>query len=185
MIKDLLAETEIRMTKAIEAMEDDFRGLRTGRAAPALLERVMVDYYGSPTPLKQLAVISAPEPQLLLVRPYDPGSIANIEKGILQADLGLNPSNDGRMVRIPIPRLTEERRREIVKVIKRRVEETKVALRNVRRDALEDLRAFESEKLISEDELKRGQEELQKVIDRFGEETDAIGSRKEQEIMEI
>ena len=185
MITDLLHETEGRMNKAVEVLEDEFRSLRTGRAAPALIERVLVDYYGTPTVLKQLAVISAPEPQMLLVRPYDPGSIGNIEKAILQADLGLNPSNDGRMIRVPIPRLTEERRREMVKVLKRRLEEARVALRNVRRDALNDLREFENEKLISEDELKRGQEDLQKLTDQSIKQVDEIGERKEQELMEI
>lgn len=185
MITDLLRETEARMHKTIEALEDEFRGLRTGRAAPALVERVLVDYYGTPTSLKQLAVISAPEPQMLLVRPYDPGSIGSIEKAILQADLGFNPSNDGRMIRIPIPRLTEERRREMVKVVKRRLEEARVALRNVRRDAQNDLREFESEKLISEDELKRAQEDLQKLTDQLVKQVDEIGERKEQELMEI
>ncbi len=185
MINDLLRETEGRMNKAIEALEEEFRGLRTGRATPALIERVMVDYYGTPTPLKQLAVISAPEPQLLLVRPYDPGSLSAIEKAILQADLGFNPNNDGRVVRVPIPRLTEERRREMVKQVKRRVEEARVALRNVRRDALNDLREFEEEKLISEDELKRAQEDLQKLTDQMIQRVDELGERKEQELMEV
>ncbi|HOC20382.1 MAG: ribosome recycling factor [Chloroflexi bacterium] len=185
MINDLLRETEGRMNKAIEALEEEFRGLRTGRATPALIERVMVDYYGTPTPLKQLAVISAPEPQLLLVRPYDPGSLGAIEKAILQADLGFNPNNDGRVVRVPIPRLTEERRREMVKQVKRRVEEARVALRNVRRDALNDLREFEEEKLISEDELKRAQEDLQKLTDQMIQQVDELGERKEQELLEV
>lgn len=185
MIKDLMRETEIRMDKTIEAMEEDFKSIRTGRASPALVERVLVEYYGMPTPLNQLAAISAPEPQLLLIRPYDPASIAAIEKGILQADLGLNPGNDGRVIRIPIPRLTEERRRDLVKVVKRRIEESKVALRNIRRDVVEELREYESEKLISEDDLKRGQDELQKIIDRFAEKVDESGARKEQDIMEI
>jgi ribosome recycling factor len=185
MIKELMSETEVRMDKTVEAMGEDFKSIRTGRASPALVERVMVEYYGIPTPLNQLAVISAPEPQMLLIRPYDAGSIAAIEKGILQADLGLNPGNDGRVIRIPIPRLTEERRRDLVKVVKRRVEESKVALRNIRRDTLEELREYESEKLISEDDLKRGQDELQKIIDRFTEKVDEAGARKEQDIMEI
>ncbi len=185
MIKELMSETEVRMDKTVEALEEDFKSIRTGRASPALVERVMVEYYGMPTPLNQLAVISAPEPQLLLIRPYDAGSMAAIEKGILQADLGLNPSNDGRVIRIPIPRLTEERRRDLVKVVKRRVEESKVALRNIRRDTLEEMREYESEKLISEDDLKRGQEELQKIIDRFVGKVDEAGARKEQDIMEI
>ena len=185
MINDLLRETEIRMKKGIASLEDDFRSLRTGRASPALVERVMVDYYGAPTPLKQLAVISAPEPQMLLIRPYDPSSIKDIEKAILQADLGLNPSNDGHVIRVPIPRLTEERRRDMVKLVKRRVEDAKVTLRNIRRDALADMRSFEDEKLISEDDLKRGQDDLQKLTDRFTDAVSEIGDRKEQEIMTI
>jgi len=185
MIKDLLRETESRMSKAIDALEGELRGLRTGRASPALVERVNVDYYGTATPLKQLAVISAPEPNMLVIRPYDPGSIGDIERGIQQADLGLNPSNDGRIIRIPIPRLTEERRRELVKVLNRRIEEAKVALRNIRRDTLEDLREFEDEKLISEDEMQRAQENLQKLTDHYTEKTEEISTRKEQEIMAI
>ncbi len=185
MLKDVMQETESRMEKTMEALEEDFKGVRTGRAAPALVDRVLVDYYGVPTPLNQLAVISAPEPQMLLVRPYDISSIGAIEKGILTSELGLNPNSDGRVIRIPIPRLTEERRRELVKIVKRRIEEAKVSLRNIRRDALEDLRSFEDEKLISEDDRKRGQEDLQKLTDRFSEKVDGVGARKEQEIMEI
>ena len=185
MIKALMNETKTRMQKTLDAMEEDFKSIRTGRASPALVERVMVEYYGVPTPLNQLAVISAPEPQLLLIRPYDPSSIVAIEKGVLQADLGLNPSSDGRLIRIPIPRLTEERRRDLVKVVKRRMEESKIALRNIRRDALEELRLYESEKLISEDDRKRGQDELQKTTNLFTEEVENLGMRKEQDIMEI
>ena len=185
MIKDLMHETESRMSKTVEAVEDELKVVRTGRASPALVERVMVEYYGVPTPLQQLAVISAPEPNLLLIRPYDASSIGAIEKGILQADLGFNPGNDGRVIRIPIPRLTEERRRDMVKLVKRRVEEGKIALRNIRRDTLEELREYESEKLISEDELTRGQDELQKIIEHFSDKIDEIGDRKEQEIMEV
>ncbi len=185
MIDDLLQEAESRMQKTIKALESNFRTLRTGRATPALLEGVSVIYYGTPTPIRQLAVISAPEPQMLLVRPYDPGSINDITRAILQADLGLNPSNDGRVIRIPIPRLTEERRKELVKTVRKRMEEAKIALRNIRRDALNDMREFEDEKLISEDDLHRGQEKLQKLTDRYIEQVDALGKRKEQEIMEI
>ncbi len=185
MIKDLLQETESRMLKTVEALETDLKSVRTGRASPALVERVLVEYYGTPTPLNQLAVISAPEPNLLVVRPYDPSSLSNIEKAIMQADLGLNPGNDGRIIRIPIPRLTEERRREMVKRVGRRVEEAKVALRNIRRDTLQELRDYEGESLISEDELARGQEQLQELTDRYIEEVDEVGARKEQDIMEI
>ena len=185
MIKALMNETKTRMQKTLDAMEEDFKSIRTGRASPALVERVTVAYYGVPTPLNQLAVISAPEPQLLLIRPYDPSSIVAIEKGVLQAALGLNPGSDGRLIRIPIPRLTEERRRDLVKVVKRRMEESKIALRNIRRDALEELRLYESEKLISEDDRKRGQDEIQKTTNLFTEEVENLGMRKEQDIMEI
>ncbi|MFP4394100.1 MAG: ribosome recycling factor [Anaerolineales bacterium] len=184
-IQKLMHETEQRMGKAVEAMETDFKGIRTGRASPALIERVMVPYYGSPTPLNQLAVISAPEPHLLVVRPYDPSSLGDIEKAILQADLGLNPGNDGRVIRVPIPRLTEERRRELVKLVNRRMEECKISLRNIRRDTLEQLREYENDKVISEDELIRGKERLQEVIDEFTQKVEDIGARKEKDIMEI
>ncbi len=185
MIDELKLDAENRMKKTLQALETDLKTVRTGRATPALLDRVMVEYYGTPTPLNQLSVISAPEPNLLLVRPYDPSSLDVIEKGILSADLGFNPNNDGRLIRIPIPRLTEERRKELVKVVKRRLEQAKIALRNIRRDILEELREYENEKLISEDEKNRGQDELQKVTDHFVEQVDQIGERKEQEIMEI
>ncbi|MGC9521001.1 MAG: ribosome recycling factor [Anaerolineae bacterium] len=185
MIQELLQETEGRMIKTVQSLELDLKSVRTGRASPALIERVMVEYYGTPTPLNQLAVISAPEPNLLVVRPYDPSSLGDIEKGIMQADLGLNPNNDGRLIRVPIPRLTEERRREMVKRVNRRIEEAKVALRNIRRDALADMREYESEGLVSEDELMRGQDQLQELTDKYVESVDEIGSRKEQDIMEI
>lgn len=185
MIKDLLQETENRMVKTIEALDTDLKTVRTGRASPALIERVMVEYYGTPAPLNQLAVISAPEPNLLVVRPFDPASLSNIEKAIMAADLGLNPGNDGRLIRVPIPRLTEERRREMVKRVSRRVEEAKIAVRNIRRDSLDELREYEAESLISEDDLTRGQEQLQQMTDRYVEQVEQVGSRKEQDIMEI
>jgi ribosome recycling factor len=172
------------MHKALEVLKGDLRTIRTGRASPALLERVMVDYYGQPTPLNQLAVISAPEPTLLVVRPYDPGSLEEIERGILKSDVGLTPSNDGRIIRLPIPRLTEERRQELAKVVRQRVEEGKVALRNIRRDTLEDLREFEKEGLLSEDEFYRGKEKLQDLIDRYSEQMEEISTRKQREIIE-
>jgi ribosome recycling factor len=185
MIKDLLAETTDRMMKTVQALELDLRSVRTGRASPALVDRVMVEYYGTPTPLNQLSVISAPEPHLLVVRPYDPSSLGAIEKGIQQADLGFNPNNDGRIIRIPIPRLTEERRRDMVKQVSRRIEESRVALRNVRRDALNEMREYESEGLISEDELTRGQDQLQELTDKYVDQVGGIGDRKEHDIMEI
>lgn len=184
MYREHLKETEKRMRSATEALKANLRTIRTGRASPALLERVMVDYYGQATPLNQLAVISAPEPSLLVVRPYDPQSLEEIERAILKSDVGLTPSNDGRIIRLPIPRLTEERRKELAKMVRQRVEEGKVALRNIRRDALEDLREFEREKLISEDDFYRGKEKLQELTDRYAEQMEKISSRKQQEIME-
>jgi len=185
MINDLMAETEGRMRKTLQALEADLRTIRTGRASPALLERVMVEYYGTLTPLNQLAVISAPEPQLLTIRPYDPNSIGDIERAILKSDLGLTPSNDGKIIRLVIPGLTEERRVELVRLVNRRVEEAKVSLRNVRREALDDLRDFEKEKLISEDDFYHGRDELQELIDRYNEEVDKVGERKSREVMEV
>ncbi len=184
MVKELLQESEEHMLKAIEALEADLRTIRTGRASPALVERVMVEYYGTPTPLNRLAVISAPEPQLLTIRPYDPKSLGDIERAILKSELGLTPSNDGRIIRLPIPRLTEERRQELARLVRQRVEEGKVALRNIRRDALDTLRDFEKEKVISEDEFYRAKDELQELTDRYIEQMDEISSRKQRELLE-
>jgi ribosome recycling factor len=184
MYQELLLETEKRMQKAAEVLKADLRTIRTGRASPALLERVMVEYYGQPTPLNQLAVISAPDPTLLVVRPYDPGSLEQIERGILRSDVGLTPANDGRIIRLPIPRLTEERREGLAKMVRHRVEEGKIALRNIRRDTLEDLREFEKEKLISEDDFYRGKEKLQELIDHYIQQMEEISTRKQRDIME-
>ena len=184
MIKELLLETESRMRKAIEALAGDLRAIRAGRASPALVERVMVDYYNTPTPLNQLAVISAPEPQLLTIRPYDPGSLGDIERAILKSELGLTPSNDGRIIRLPIPRLTEERRRDLAKLVRQRVEEGKVSLRNTRREAMNDMREFEKEKLVSEDDFYSGKDDLQDLTNRYTDQMDEINSRKQREILE-
>lgn len=172
------------MRKTLKVLEDDLRTVRTGRANPAMIERVPVDYYGTATPLNQLAVISAPEPQLLTIRPYDPSSLGEIERAIMRSDLGLTPANDGKIIRLAIPTLTEERRIELVRLVSRRIEETKVALRNVRREALDDLREFEKEKLIAEDDFYRARDDLQELIDRYSDEVDTIGQRKSQELME-
>jgi len=172
------------MNKAAEALEAKLRTIRTGRASPALVEQVMVDYYGTPTLLKQLAVISAPEPQLLTIRPYDPGSLGDIERAILKSELGLTPSNDGKLIRLPIPRLTEERREELAKMVRQRVEEGKVALRNIRREALDDLREFEKEKLVSEDDFYRAKDDLQELTDDYTKKMDDISDRKQKEILE-
>lgn len=184
MIKELLRETEKRMKKTAQVLERDLKSIRTGRASPALVERVMVDYYGTATPLNQLAVISAPEPQLLTIRPYDPSSLEEIERAILTSDLGLTPSNDGKIIRLVIPSLTEERRKELARMVSQRVEEAKVALRNIRRESLDDLREFESEKMISEDEFYRTRDKLQDLIDQYSERVEEIGERKTKVIME-
>ena len=184
MISGHLDEVEERMRLTVVALEGDLRAIRTGRASPALVERVMVEYYGVPTPLNRLAVISAPEPQLLVIRPYDPASLSDIERAILKSDLGLTPSNDGRIIRLPIPRLTEERRRELAKLVRHRVEEGMVALRNIRREALDDLREFEKEKLISEDDFYHGKDDLQDLIDRYSKQMDEVSARKQREILE-
>lgn len=184
MIKDLLKETEERMEKAVTALRDNLMTIRTGRASPGLVERLPVEYYGTLTPLNQLATISVPEPRLLAIRPWDPNALVNIEKAILKSELGLTPSNDGKVIRLTIPRLTEERRQELVKVVGRRVEEGKVAIRNIRRDAIEDLREMESEKLISEDEFYRAKDDVQEITNKFVARMDEIGGDKEREITE-
>ena len=185
MIKDTLKEAETRMKGAIQNLENDLSGIRTGRASPALVERLQVEYYGVPTPLMQLATISVPEPRTLLIRPFDASTMKNIEKAILASDLGLTPNNDGKVIRLNLPPLTEERRRELAKVVHNRLEDARVAVRNVRRDLMRDLKEFEHEKLISEDELKNAEEELQKLTDQMIKQIDQIGERKQKEIMEV
>jgi ribosome recycling factor len=185
MIKDLLRETENKMKKTIEVLDADLRGIRTGRATPALVERLMVDYYGVPTPLEQLATISVPEPQLLAIRPYDPASTKGIERAILASELGLTPNNDGKLIRLVIPRLTQERRIELGKIVKKRVEAAHISVRNLRRDAMNDIRDFEKEKLVTEDEAERGREDLEKLTKRYIDKVDESGVRKEKEIAEV
>ncbi len=185
MIKEVMAEVEDRMKKSVEALQTDLKGIRTGRASPALVERVRVDYYGTPTNLVELASISAPEPQLLTIRPWDGSALKDIERAILASDLGLTPSNDGKIIRLTIPALTEERRRDLTKVVLKRVEEARVAVRNCRRDGLDDLRELEKEKLITEDDFYTGKEDLQKLTDKYIESVEKVGQAKEQEILEI
>jgi ribosome recycling factor len=173
------------MAKSVEVLQDDLIGIRTGRASPALLERLPVEYYGTMTPLNQMASIAAPEPRLLVVKPWDPSALHDIERAILKSDLGLTPMNDGKLIRLSIPRLTEERRRELVKVVAKRVEEARVSIRNLRRDALQDLKDFENEKMISEDEFYGGKDKVQELTDEFIKQIDEIGKRKETEVLEI
>jgi len=184
-IKETIKEAETRMKGAIQSLEDDLIGIRTGRASPALVERVQVEYYGSSVPLVQLANISVPEPRSLMIRPFDATSLKAIERGILASDLGLTPNNDGKVIRLNLPPLTEERRRDLVRLVNNRLEEARVAIRNVRRDLIKDLREFEKEKMISEDDRKKAEEELQKLTDKFIETVDEIGANKEAEIMEV
>ena len=185
MLKDAYKEARGRMDGAIQSLEDDLAGIRTGRAHPALVEKLQVNYYGAPTPLIQLATISVPEPRTLMIRPFDASSLRDIERGIMTSELGLTPNNDGKVIRLNLPPLTEERRIDLVKIVKNRVEEARVAVRNVRRDSIKDLREFENEKLISEDDLKRGEDELQKITDEYIEKINGLGERKETEIMEV
>jgi len=185
MVKETLTEAEDRMKGAITVLENDLAAIRTGRASPALIERLLVNYYDTPTPLQQLATISAPEPRLLTIKPFDPGSLKDIERAIQASELGLTPNNDGKIIRLNIPPLTEERRRDLVKVVSHRLEESRVAVRNIRRSAHDDLREFEKEKMISEDDLKRGETDLQKLTDKYIEKVDELGTRKEAEIKEV
>jgi ribosome recycling factor len=185
MINDVLDDLRERMSKSVEVLQDDLLSIRTGRASPALVEKLPVEYYGTMTPLNQMASIAVPEPRLLVIRPWDPSALADIERAILKSDLGLTPMNDGNLIRLAIPRLTEERRRELVKLVARRVEEAHIAIRNLRRDALKDLQEFEKEKMISEDELFRAKDDVQELTNEFGAKIDEIGQRKEEEVMEI
>jgi len=184
-IKDLLTDAEHRMRSAIQVLHDDLAGIRTGRASPALVEKLPIEYYGSPTPLQQLASISVPEPRSLMIKPYDATTLKVIEKAIQSSDLGLNPNSDGKVIHLNLPPLNEERRRDLVKQVHHRLEEARIAIRNIRRDTHNDMRDFEKEKLISEDDLERGEEDLQKLTDRFIEEIGEQGKKKEIEIMEV
>lgn len=184
MENQVFLDTENRMRKAVEALKKELASIRTGRASPALVEHIRMDYYGVPTPLQQVAGISTPDPRMILIQPWDRSVLSAIEKAILKSDLGLNPVNDGNVIRLPVPPLTEERRRELVKVVRRRVENGRIAVRNIRRDALEELRKAEKNKEISADEDRRGQEQLQKITDAIVAEVDKLGQTKEAELLE-
>ena len=184
-LEEVLEDASSRMTKAVEALQRDLASLRTGRATPALLENVSVDYYGVPTPLSQLATISVPEARLITIQPWDRQSLREIEKSLLKSDLGFNPSNDGTIIRVPVPPLSQERRRDLVRVLKKKVEDGKVAVRNVRRDAMERQRSMERGKVISQDENRRAQDQLQKATDAHVRQMDRVLETKEAEIMEV
>ncbi|AMV72546.1 ribosome recycling factor [Desulfuromonas carbonis] len=185
MYQDLIGKARVGMEKAIEALKKEFTRVRTGRASVSLLDDIRIDYYGTPTPLNQVATLVVPEPRLITIQPWEKKLIPDIEKAILKSDLGLNPASDGVLVRIAIPALTEERRKEMVKQIKRMGEEAKIAIRNVRRDGNEGLKKLEKEKEISEDELKRGEKEIQDLTDQFVKKADEVVAVKEKEVMEI
>jgi ribosome recycling factor len=185
MINDVMNDAEVRMGKAIDALRRDLASIRTGRASPTLVERLQVDYYGSSTPLNQLAGISVPEPRMLVIQPWDRGSMAAIEKAIMKSELGLNPTNDGQVVRIAIPPLTEERRKQLVKLVHGHVEDAKVALRNIRRDAVTHVKELLSEKLIGEDDERRAEHQVDELTKRFVADADRVGKAKEQEVLEV
>ena len=182
---ELLADAAERMSKSVEATRHEFNSVRTGRASPALLDRINVDYYGAQTPLKQLATIHAPEARLLTVQPYDKSSIKSIERAIMESDIGLTPSNDGQLIRLSIPELTEERRKQLVKVVRQLAEEGRVAIRNIRRDVMHDLRELRDAGEAGSDDEHRAEEALQKLTDQKVKELDALLKGKEEEILEV
>ncbi len=184
-IDEFLADATRRMDKSVESTREHFNSVRTGRAAPGMLDRIQIEYYGTPTPLKQLATINVPEPRMLTVQPFDPSSIKQIEKAIMESDLGLTPSNDGRIIRLPIPQLTEERRKEYVKVARQLAEEGRVAVRNVRRDVMHHLKELVDNGDVGADEEHRAETELQKLTDAKIAELDALLKGKEEEILEV
>lgn len=185
MVNDVVREYEGNLKKAVEALRSSLASIRTGRASTALVEHLQVEAYGAPMPLNQLANISVPEARMIVIQPYDAGMIKAIEKGIQNSDLGLNPNNDGRLIRLAIPQLTEERRREMVKLVRTRLEDVKVSVRNQRRDAIDDLKQLVAEKLISEDDQHRGQERLQQLTDKCIADLDQTGKDKEAEVLAV
>jgi ribosome recycling factor len=184
-MSSIIKQTEDKMKKSLSALEDEFNTLRTGRASPALFDKVRVEYYGNPTPINQVATISVPEARLVVIQPWDKSIIGDIEKAIQKSELSVNPSNDGKVIRIAIPPLTEERRKEFVKVAKNMAEQTRVSIRNVRRDANDELKKSEKDGELSEDELKRAEDEVQKLTDTYIEKVNSMLEEKETEILEV
>ena len=185
MLNDVYVEAKNRMKGAVQALEEDLAGIRTGRANPALVEKMSVEYYGVPTPLQQLASIGVPEPRQLLIRPFDPASVKDIQRAILASDLGLTPNSDGKSIRLNLPPLTEERRKELVKLVNRVGEDSKIAVRNIRRDINDKIKKLEKDHGISEDEMHTRQDEVQKITDKYIKQVDEVVDGKEKEIMEI
>lgn len=184
-MKELIKNTEEKMNKTIGVLERDYKSIRAGRANASVLDKIMVDYYGAPTPIQQMAAVSIPEPRVLMIQPWDATTLKAIEKAILVSDIGINPQNDGRVIRLGFPPLTEERRKEIVKEVKKIAEESKVAIRNTRRDAIEKLKALKKANTITEDDVADGEKKIQNLTDKFCKEIDELGSLKEKEILEI
>lgn len=181
----LLKLTEERMDKSLDALDRDYKAVRVGRANPSVLDRINVDYYGVPTPIQQMAAVSMPEPRILMIKPWDASTLREIEKAILMSDIGINPQNDGTAIRLNFPPLTEERRKEIVKDVKKMGEDAKIAIRNIRRDSLEKLKAMKKNSEITEDDEKNGEKKIQNSTDKFCKEVDALAAAKEKEVLEI
>ena len=184
-MKELLKNTEEKMNKTVAVLERDYKSIRAGRANIAVLDRITVDYYGCPTPIQQMAAVSVPEPRILMIQPWDATTLKDIEKAILTSDIGINPQNDGRVIRLSFPPLTEERRKDIVKEVRKTAEENKVAIRNTRRDAIEKLKALKKANTITEDDVADGEKKIQNLTDKFCKEIDDLAALKEKEIMEI
>ena len=184
-MNELIKNTEEKMNKTVSVLERDYKSIRAGRANASVLDRITVDYYGSPTPIQQMAAVSVPEPRILMISPWDASTLKDIEKAILISDIGINPQNDGRVIRLSFPPLTEERRKEIVKDVKRLAEDNKVAVRNTRRDAIEKLKGLKKSNSVTEDDVANGEKKIQNLTDKFCKEIDELASLKEKEIMEI
>ncbi len=184
-MKELLKVTEEKMNKTVGVLERDYKSIRAGRANVSVLDRITVDYYGVPTPIQQMAAVSIPEPRVLMIQPWDASTLKEIEKAILVSDIGINPQNDGRIIRLSFPPLTEERRKEIVKDVHKAAEDNKVAIRNTRRDAIEKLKALKKDNTITEDDVTDGEKKIQNLTDKFCKEIDGLAAIKEKEILEI
>lgn len=184
-ISEIKEQTTSKMTKSIEALRVELATVRAGRATPSLLEKVMVEYYGTPTPVTQVASVTVPEPRMIVIQPWEENLIKDIEKAIMKSDLGLNPNSDGVAIRLNLPQLTEERRKELVKVVHKKSEDARIVVRNIRRDANDSLKKLEKAKEITEDEIKKATEEIQKLTDKFIKEVDAVMANKEKEVMEV
>jgi ribosome recycling factor len=185
MIQDVIKDADGRMSKALDALRRDLTSIRTGRANPAILDRVMVEYYGTNSPINQVASISVPESRMLVIQPWDKGSIPAIEKAIMKSDLGVTPSNDGQVIRIALPQLTEERRKQMVKIVHQQTEDAKVSIRNVRRDAITNIKELMNEKMISENDERRGEHQVDELTKKFTDEAEKIGKAKEAEVLEV